>query len=310
MDVLTSWEELLAYPEQRIVVAIGNFDGLHAGHRRVLEHARTMAADNDGHLCVLTFHSNTRSSLQPHGAPEKLMRNEERFELLESYGTVCCAEIPFTTTFSEMEPVAFLEGLCGGREWFGLVVGDDFAFGRGRTGNRNTLRMYASSHGGAVDIVPRFFIDGERVSSTWIRKLLLEGNVEKAAILLGRTFTTHGVRVRGDAMGRKIGYPTVNLTDIQTLIPAPGVYATRTSLQGGIPLISMSYVGSRPTLKAAGLVVETNILDFSGSVTPEEAIVLHWEKFIRQDIKFDGLNSLQKQLKNDEEAVRAFFQLH
>ena len=308
MEVVRTWEELLAWPSQRIVFTIGNFDGLHLGHGKVLEKAREMALKNDADLCVLTFLMHTRTVLgDTGGMPQRLMRNESRLSRLEEYGSVCCAEIPFTASFAEMEPHVFLEALCGGRPWFGIVVGDDFAFGRGRSGTADTLFSFASRHGGQVAVVPELSLEGERVSSTRIRELLAEGDVAFANRLLGYHYRSSGIRVKGESIGRTLGYPTVNLSKIGTLIPAIGVYATKTEIENGESYPSMTYVGTRPTLDGSSLVVESHLFGFSGYIAPGEPVTVEWMQFIRGDLKFHDLKALTEQLKRDESAVLVWF---
>lgn len=302
MDVVNTWEALLAWPADRIVFTIGNFDGLHLGHMRVLERAHEMALKNRAKLCVLTFMVNTRTVVGT--PPKRLMQNGHRLRKLEAHGAACCAEIPFTASFSEMEAHTFLEALCGGRSWFGLVVGDDFAFGRGRSGNPDTLRGFTASRAGAIAIVPELTIQGERVSSSRIRSLLAEGRVETANALLGYHYSSTGLRVAGESIGRTIGYPTVNLGGITTLVPQVGVYQTQTVLQDGVVRPSMTYIGTRPTLDGSKQVVETHLLDFEGYVAPGEPVDIIWKRFIREDRKFDGLVALQEQLRLDEAAAR------
>lgn len=308
MMLIHNWESLLGLDCRRMVCSIGNFDGLHPGHLAVLDAAAGLAREYQAALCVLTFTRNTRQVLYPGAAVGSLTTPEERRAGIAACGADWLAEIPFSPELAALDPLAFLEALTGGRSWAGIVVGDDFAFGRERRGNVSTIVDFFRGREGRALIIPQYEVEGERVSSSLIREQLAGGRVEAAGRLLGRAYALSGVRERGDGIGAGLGFPTVNLGGVRTLLPGDGVYAVLLSVAGGPELPGMGYIGVRPTLGTTHRVVECHVLGRTLDVAPGTPVRLAFLKHLRGDMHFPDLERLGGQLREDAAAAGAFFQ--
>jgi riboflavin kinase/FMN adenylyltransferase len=307
MRLIECWETLVNLPCGRMVCSIGNFDGLHPGHLAVLDAAVALAREHAALFCVLTFTRNTRQVLYPEAALGSLTTPAERRAGIQARGAAYLAEIPFSPELAAMEPHVFLESLSGRRTWTGIVVGDDFAFGRERRGNVSTIVDFFREKNGSALIIPQYEVEGERVSSSLIREQLMGGRVEAASRLLGRPYTLAGVRERGDGIGAGLGFPTVNLGEVVTLLPGDGVYAVLFSVAGGPELPGMGYVGVRPTLGTTHRVVECHVLDRTLEVAPGTPVRLAFLKHLRGDMHFPDLARLSAQLREDAAAAGSFF---
>jgi len=303
----------LAAPPERAVVTIGNFDGLHRGHRAILEVVRARAAALGGTAVVYTFDPHPRKILQPRNAPRMLLTLDQKLEQLAEAGMDLVVLEPFDEEFARMPPERFVnESLHERIQPLEVYVGYDFHFGRDREGSMRLLTEMGPHLGFSVTVIPEVTVGDRDVNSTRIRALLAEGDVNEAAALLGRAYAVRGRVVRGDQRGRTLGFPTLNLAAESEILPAHGVYAGRVRfLDAGEPVASSVFlavinVGRRPTFRSNDPpLAEAHLLDFTGTVYDRE-IELAFEHRLREERRFPGPEALREQIERDVTAARAW----
>ena len=285
------------------VVAQGTFDGIHLGHQAVIRTAVERAQALGVRSVAVTFDPNPLAVLRPADAPPELLTLDERLERIAELGPEVCLVIPFTPEFSLVEAEDYVRdvllGLLGARE---IVVGFNHAFGRGARGTPELLRRLAEPAGVVVHVVPPLRVDGVTVSSTSIREALRDGDVRRAASLLGRPYGIAGVVARGAARGRALGFPTANLAASPGLFLADGVYAARATWDGGSASAVVN-VGVRPTVDGATRLVEAHLFD----VTPDlygRRLRLEFHDRIRPERRFASLDELRAQIAEDAATAR------
>jgi len=290
------------------VIAIGNFDGIHLGHQRVLAFCIGLAKESGAVATALTFEPPPLKVLRPEAAPLRISTNEQRLEWFGALGMEAAVVLPFTMELSQLAPEDFVdEILVRQLQVRAVVVGDNFRFGHKQAGNVKFLRELGMRDGFDVIVHEPVVVDGEIVSSTAIRKLIAEGEVTRAARMLGRAFALTGEVVAGTGTGRKFTFPTMNLRAEQELLPARGVYITRTVLEGEPSSHrSVTNVGMRPTFNGTGLTVETHLLDYSGNFSPKRIEIRFWKK-LREEKKFGGPEELKAQIAKDIGKANGFF---
>ncbi len=253
-------------------VAIGNFDGVHLGHRALLEEARRIARASGGEAVALTFDPHPARFFAPSLAPPMLTPLHRRIELLQEAGAEVVLVEPFTAELASMPAEDFVERVLamdmGARH---VVVGADFSFGKDRRGNTDLLARAGRRLGIGVSVIPQVTANGLVCSSTKIREFVLEGRVEGATLLLGRPFEIDGKVVRGAGRGRTLGVPTINLAYEGEILPRPGVYAGRARRIDGDPTLFAAAIsiGTNPTFTKPGdpvLYIEAHLLDFTGDL--------------------------------------------
>lgn len=290
-------------------VAIGNFDGLHLGHQALLSAMLEKAHTEKLHPTVLTFYPHPVEVLKPHKKLERLTTTSEKLELLEKFGVEQVLVAHFDEALSHLSPEVFFEQyLIEGLRAKSLHVGFNFLFGKDRSGDIRTLRNLCEKHGIFLKVEEQVNSQGERVSSSGIRKLLAEGNVAKAAQHLGRPYSITGQVVRGDQRGRKIGFPTANLRcPLDKAVPANGVYFTRVLWQQE-ELQAVTNVGVRPTFTVGekAPIIEVHILDFDSDIY-EEFLSVEFLGRIRAEKKFSGMVELKSQIEQDIAVARKSF---
>jgi len=253
-------------------VAIGNFDGVHLGHRALIDEARRIAHAAGGQAVALTFDPHPARFFAPNLAPPMLCPLHRRIELLKEAGADVVLVEPFTAEFAAMPAEVFVEqALAKDIGAHHVVVGADFSFGRNRNGNTALLASLGARFGMQVSIVAPVTASGLVCSSTKIREFVLEGRVEGASLLLGRPFEIDGTVAAGAGRGRGLGVPTANLTQVGEILPKPGVYAGRARplYSDGIWFAAAISIGTNPTFSEKGgseLFVEAHLLDFSGDL--------------------------------------------
>ncbi len=285
---------------QGAVVTIGNFDGLHLGHQELIKQTKIMAARLKVPAAVYTF-SPHPSQLLLQKPPKMLMTDIQKRRWLAQLGLDGAIFEPFTPAFSRISAQDFLQKiLVDGLGVSGVVVGENFNFGYMGTGNSVFLQESLSLQGVKVQIVSPVLVDGQVCSSSAVRQLVLSGQVDAAAALLGRSYLLEGVVVHGDGRGKTIGFPTVNLKTEQELLPATGVYATLVKLPGHEkPMLGATNVGYRPTFNDDNQIhIETHILDFDRTIY-EQPIELAFVKKIRDELKFHTVDKLKSQIEKD-----------
>jgi len=313
LAVFTSAEKFREYyaPSGRgSVLAIGNFDGIHLGHQAILKDAADRAAKSGSVATALTFEPAPRKVLRPETAPKRLSTNEQRLEWFRVVGVEAAVVMPFTLELSKLSPAEFVERILVAQLRVRTVlVGENFRFGHKQAGDAQLLRELGTRNGFEVVTIPSVHAHGEIVSSTVIRREIAEGDVTQAGRLLGRPFVLTGEIVPGTGTGRKFTFPTLNLRPEQELLPATGVYITRTVLDGEkTSRRSVTNIGMRPTFNGSALTVETHLLDFSGEVSANSVELRFWKR-LRSEKRFSGPEELRTQITRDIHAARRFFTL-
>jgi riboflavin kinase/FMN adenylyltransferase len=286
-------------------VTIGKFDGVHLGHRRVIEQVRRVAGERGLVPTALTFDKNPLAVLRPESAPLALTSTAQKRELLERAGLDATLMIPFTREFSEESPEDFVTGiLVGGLDAKVVYVGDGFRFGRQASGNVSTLQSMGAELGFEVRSIEPVELDGEPISSTRIREALLTGDIVSATGLLGRQPSLRGVVVMGEQRGRAMGYPTANLSPaIEGFIPADGVYAARLTVDGRVMPAAVS-IGNNPTFSGVpDKQVEAHVLDEDLDLYGK-TVDLAFVDYVRPMRKFDGMDELKAGIAADVRRVR------
>lgn len=285
------------------VVAQGTFDGVHLGHQAVIRTAVERARALGVTPVAVTFAPNPLSVLRPAGAPQELATLEERLERIAELGPATCLIVPFTREFAHVEAETYIRdvllALLRARE---VVVGFNHTFGRGARGTPELLARVAGPAGVRVHVVPPLEIDGVPVSSTSIREALRDGDVRRAASLLGRPYALTGEVVRGAARGRTLGFPTANLVVPPGFLLANGVYAARAAWAGGAAPAVVN-VGTRPTFDGRARLVEAHLLDAAPELYGDR-LTLAFVDRIRPERRFPSVDALRAQIAEDVAAAR------
>jgi riboflavin kinase / FMN adenylyltransferase len=302
MRIFRSWQDL---PEDArgASVALGNFDGVHLGHARVVGAAH--AARPDAPLAVLTFEPHPREHFRPDDPPFRLTLSPERADALGALGVQLIYEMPFDHAFSLIPAEQFVtEILHRGLGARHLACGADFAFGRRRGGSTAFLGTRAEALGIGLTLVPALSDAQGPLSSTRIRRALQDGYPERATVELGRPWTIRGIVAHGDQRGRTIGFPTANIAIGQHLEPARGVYAVRVRMPDGAIHGGVANIGRRPTVnEGPESRLEVNIFDFSGDLYDAE-LAVSLLAYLRPEQKFAGLDALKAQIAADAAEAR------
>ena len=303
MRVCMSIDELAALPG-RVVLALGVFDGLHIGHQAVLNTARNLARETGATAVASTFHPHPRRLLAPESAPLLLTSLPHQKRLLARMDFNHLLVIPFTSELAAKPAPEFLDLLATPPgKLAGIVTGEDFCFGRARSGNAETLAREGSARGFRTVAVPPVLLDGERVSSTLVRGKLREGDLGICARLLGRSFSVLGTVVEGNQLGRTLGFPTANVRALNEQLPPCGVYAVRADLDGRL-LPGVANLGHRPTLGGdPEPSLEVHLFDFHESIYGAE-LEVSFEAFLRPERAFAGLDALKEAIKADAMEAR------
>lgn len=290
----------------KAVVTTGTFDGLHIGHRTILNRLKEIAQQIHGETVVLTFFPHPRMVLFPDNNDLKLIDTiEERIEYLEKEGIDHLIIHPFSKEFSRLSSVEFVREILvnkiGTKK---LVIGYNHQFGRNREGSFEHLKEYSTLYGFDVEEIPAKLIDDVDVSSTKIRKALLEGDIKTANTYLNRNFTLSGKVNHGNKIGREIGFPTANIIveESYKIIPAIGVYAVKAWIDGK-SYGAMLNIGYRPTFNAeSNIKIEVHIFDFNNDIYNKK-IKIEFINRVRDEIKFNSSEELKLQLQKDKSAV-------
>jgi riboflavin kinase/FMN adenylyltransferase len=295
-------------PDGPCALTIGNFDGLHRGHLVMLDKLKRAASARALPTCVLTFEPHPREFFNPAQAPTRLTSLREKAELLKSAGIDRLHVFRFNKSFAALSPEAFIEqALVNTLRARWILVGDDFRFGAKRAGDFRLLESLGSQHGYEAEYLPTVTVDGIRSSSTGVREALAEGNMEKAAQLLGRPYSISGRVIHGDKLGRAIGFPTANIQLRHNRPPLTGIYAVEVCGIDKNPLRGVSSLGVRPTIKANGRpTLEAHIFDFDRNLYGQRARVDFLKK-LRDEEKYPDLPSLIAQIKRDVDNAQSFF---
>ena len=301
MQIIQDWQGL-APLARGASVALGNFDGVHLGHRSVIDLARRQ----DAPLGIVTFEPHPRQYFSPDAPAFRLMNAEARANRMEKLGVDILYELPFTAALAGMSAEAFAtEVLAEGLGVRHVTVGTDFCFGKGRSGTAETLRTLGDRLGFGVSIAPLLAIGATEVSSTAIRRALTDGRPRDAARMLGHLHRIEGAVLHGEKRGRELGFPTANMAVEGLHLPRLGVYAVKVDILTGPDAGSYggaASLGVRPMFGQNGPNLETHIFDFSGNLYGQHLSIALID-YLRPEMKFDGLPDLITQM--DQDCARA-----
>jgi len=294
-------------PVKNAVVTIGTFDGVHIGHRKIISRIKELADTTGGETVILTFFPHPRMILHPEDESIKLITTiDEKAQLLEQLGIDHLIITPFSRDFSNQSAEGYIRDVLvnkiGTKK---IVIGYDHRFGKDRQGGLKDLLLLAPEYNFEVIEIPEQDINDVAISSTRIRKALLENEIEIANECLGYPFFITGKVIRGDQLGRTLGYPTANLMleEKYKLIPYDGIFAVRVKVEGK-DYSGMAYIGHRPTVNGMTRNIEVNIFNFDSNIYNEQ-LRMEFLHFVRGDIKFSSLQELTVQLGKDKENVQA-----
>lgn len=299
MEIITSLEQLHSFAAP-CVVALGTFDGLHRGHLDVIGTAKQEAEHTGAKLAVFTFSNHPLEWINPAHVPVALVTPAVKLQLLENLGVDVLIDIPFNQLVADLLPQQFLERLSA-LNYSCLVVGENFTYGQRGVGNVYTLAASAQAMGFKLIVRKLVSNNGTIVSSTEIRRLITEGEVQQAAKMLGRSYSISGIVAHGNERGRLLGYPTANLelVDAHVAIPLGGVYAVRAYVDGGV-YGGMANIGKNPTFGDVEKPrLETNIFGFSGDIYGK-TLTIEFVQRIRGEVKFASIDALKAQLAQDK----------
>ena len=292
------------------VLALGNFDGLHRGHLKIVERVRRGAAEHGGTPMAMTFDPHPSRVVRPDKAPPLLMTKAQRLEALGHAGISAVAVVRFTQEVAHWDPETFVRTVLV--DWLRVSevwVGANFLFGHERSGNFTVLRTLGQRYGFRADKIDPVRYKEFVVSSTRVRRLVTEGRMDEAGALLGHQFYVDGVVVEGKRRGREIGFPTANLQTENELLPPNGVYATTVTIDGVVHP-SISNIGVRPTFgDSTNTTVEAYVMGYSGDLYGQH-VRLGFVQRLRDERKFDDVDALRAQIEADRRrAERLFAQL-
>ncbi|AEV97282.1 riboflavin biosynthesis protein RibF [Niastella koreensis] len=315
MKVYFSTETIPAF--KKAVVTIGTFDGVHTGHKTILEQLKREAARIGGETVIITFHPHPRKVIVS-GQPGIQLINtiDEKIELLDKNGIDHLVVVPFTDAFAQQTPEDYIEQFLVEKfHPHTVIIGYDHRFGKDRKGDYKLLEEYSQRLGFSLMEIPAHLINDNTVSSTRIREAILHGNTDVANTLLGYDFFFEGTVVDGNKLGRTLGYPTANLRieNEEKLIPGNGIYAVQAEIRqtadgkrqteegkGQGLLNGMMSIGIRPTIGGTDRVIEVNIFDFNENIYGA-TLRVYIKKYLRSEVKFNGLEALVEQLAKDKE---------
>ncbi|HVN95254.1 MAG TPA: bifunctional riboflavin kinase/FAD synthetase [Syntrophorhabdaceae bacterium] len=305
MKIFESLGALERFPNP--VVTIGNYDGIHIGHRRIIAEVVQKARQISGTPMLMTFYPHPQSVLNPEAYTRLVTPLHLKKKLIETSGIEVLVIVSFDETFRNVGPESFVKDVLVSKVGVkAVVIGYDFRFGKAGAGDIAMLKRLAGENGFSVDVVDAVTIEGEKVGSNMIRKLIMNGEVGRAAICLGRPHVIEGIVVKGEKRGRDMGFPTINLETISELVPKNGVYVTEVEVDN-IRLPAVTNIGFNPTFDGTKLLVETYILDFSGDLYGRE-VAIHFHERIRDEIKFESMDALKERIAKDVEVTRSRFQ--
>lgn len=289
------------------VLTIGNFDGAHAGHQMVLNALIKQAREFNLPAIVMCFEPQPMEYFRGAEAPARISTARDKIEQLSKAGVDELYLIRFNRTLANMSAQQFVEMLYQQLQVKHLIVGDDFCFGKNRQGDFAYLEKAGQTHGFTVQRSNSFLIDKERVSSTLLRSALEKGQLNKAAIYLGRQFSLSGRVMHGHKRGRELGFPTANIRVKNRKSPLNGVFAVTITLESGLVYEGVANVGTRPSIEdTSAVLLEAHLFDFSGDLYGQRVNVRFYKK-LRKEKKFDGLEQLKQQIDLDSQQAKTYF---
>jgi len=302
MKVHRDLEKLPAF--RNAVITIGTFDGVHMGHRQVIDKLKSEAKEINGETVIITFHPHPRKVVSSAILGIRLINTlEEKIELLEQLGIDHLVIVPFTDAFANQPAEDYVKNFLVDKfNPHTIIIGYDHRFGRDRSGDYRLLEKKATEFNFKLKEIPKHVLENIAISSTNIREAILHNDITTADKLLGYEFFFTGVVIHGDKLGRKLGYPTANLkiSDEEKITPGNGIYAVYATIENTTAkLKGMMSIGFRPTVDGKKRVIEVNIFDFDKEIYGQKLKVFV-KKYLRQEVKFDGLDDLVNQMGNDK----------
>jgi riboflavin kinase / FMN adenylyltransferase len=291
-----------------VIATMGNFDGLHRGHKRILRKVIHRAREEGGTSVVVTFEPHPIKVLFPERAPALIQTAAQKRDTLRHMGLQVLLEIPFTREFGARSAGDFIREISSTLHPAEIYIGEDFRFGHGRTGDIGLLKASGPELGFSAFAFPKLKVEKVEVSSSLIRTLLKEGDMARAVRLLGRPYIIEGPVLRGAMRGRTLGYPTANLAVENELVPALGVYAAAVDLGAELLLPAVANLGIRPTFQGSdgrGVLLEIHLLDWSGDLYDKRLRCLFFH-FLRPERKFASADELKSAIGGDADAARDF----
>ncbi len=288
------------------VLGLGNFDGLHRGHLKIVERVKRGALERGGSAMAMTFDPHPPRVVRPDKAPPLLMTKAQKLDALHRAGIQCVAVVNFTHELSRWEPETFVQRVLV--EWLRVAevwVGANFLFGRDRTGNFSALRTLGQRFGFRAEKIDPVRYKEFVVSSTRVRRLVSEGRMDEAGGLLGHPFYLDGVVVEGRHKGRELGFPTANLQTENELVPPDGVYATTLTIDG-IVHAAVTNIGLRPTFGESARTIETHVLKFDGDLYGKQ-VRLSFVQRLRDERRFEDVDALRAQIDADRRRAERLF---
>ena len=289
------------FSEEKLVVTIGNFDGLHQGHKKIIREMKSISQNSSAKTMVIftephakEFFSMDKNILEQ---PARISPWRDKFKNLENENIDFAFFLKFNKSLQTMSPEIFIEKVLGSLNITNLMIGDDFRFGQNRKGDFLMLKEWSRSKGISLSKLPTFSINNHRVSSTWIRETLSLSDFSLAKKLLGRPYSFEGKVVHGNRLGRSIGFPTANIWLPKNNLPIKGVFSVKISIDMS-EFEGIANIGIRPTVGGTSPVLEVNIFDFKKEIYGKR-IKVEFVKKIRDEKKFDSLDDLKKQIAKD-----------
>jgi riboflavin kinase/FMN adenylyltransferase len=289
------------------VLALGNFDGMHRGHLKIIERVRRGAEERGSTAVAMTFDPHPSKIVRPDKAPPLLMTHQQKLEALARGGMHGVAIVRFTPELAQWDPETFVRSVLV--EWLHVAevwVGANFLFGHDRSGNFSLLRSLGARYGFRAEKIDPVRYKDFVVSSTRVRRLVSEGRVDEAGALLGHYYGLDGTVVQGQKRGRELGFPTANLCPENELVPPAGVYATTANIDG-MSYPALTNIGTRPTFESGDEnVIETHVLDINKDMYGAK-LRLGFVQRLRDEKKFDGVDALKAQIETDRARARDLF---
>jgi riboflavin kinase / FMN adenylyltransferase len=305
---VAEWKERFGAEERGSAITIGNFDGVHLGHREILRRVSERAALDDLRSTVVTFDPHPLRVLRPNEAPPLLLTLEQRLAEIEGAGIDAAIVLRFDETLASLGPREFIEQIVVRTlRTKAILVGENFRFGHRGAGDVSLLRQFGGEFGFAVECIDPVVCRGEVVSSSAIRRAISEGRMMDALRFLGRPYSLAGNIQTGTGQGRRFVVPTLNLRTAQELMPKMGVYATDVRVDSRT-FRAVTNVGMRPTFDGTALTVESHVFNFDEQITSGPMEVRFWTR-LRDEMKFSGPEALRAQILQDAARSRRFFRL-
>lgn len=308
MKIITNvWD---TEPLKDSVITIGTFDGVHLGHRKIIQRLVNSARSQQLVPTVFTFFPHPRMILQPEVAPKQIQTVEEKAHLMEILGVEQLVIQPFDRKFADLPAENFVQRILVEKlRVKKIIVGYDHRFGKNRTADIHDLQYFGEKYGFEVEEISAQEIDEVKVSSTKIRQALADGDIKQANVYLQSSFTLSGKVIHGQKLGKRINFPTANIliSESYKLIPKIGVYVVESIIEGK-KMFGMMNIGKNPTIEGKGDSVEVHFFDFQGDLYGK-VITLHLIDYIREEQKFSSVEALRMQLEKDEKVVREIFKM-